>query len=167
MQHFREYIDKKNRRARHELEILKKVLETKKFSVADFMEEDEPYIFVKAPTESDLSFDGIRLYKIGKTIAYRVQKEESTHPYGKAYMLDVEDMFKELLSEKKDEAKAGHEVIETIIKEVQRFFKKSQEAEEQLRSGDMDQGKDPMGRVIMRGSASGSDYSSLLHSKGN
>ena len=87
-------------------------------------------------------------------MAFRVQKEEKTHPYGKAYSLDVEGMFHDLISdEEMNEKKAGEEVMKGIVKEIRSFFDKSLEAEKEGREGEFDKAGDPLGRVMIRGQA--------------
>jgi hypothetical protein len=161
MNNFKEFVDKKGREALRQLKILQKLLEQKKLRVQNFLEEDDPYIFVSSPSKN-LSFDGIRIYKIGDDLAFRVQKEATTHPYGKAYLLDVEDMFNDLISDKKDEEAAGKEVVEAVAEQIVDFFKKSEKAEKELRSSEIDQAKEP--KTI--GSTTGTNYSSLIYSNG-
>ena len=76
--------------------------------IGDHLKEEDPYLYVHNKNEN-LSFNGVRVYKIGDIMAYRIQKEEKTHPYGKAYLLDVENMFNEFLEdmEEKEEAING------------------------------------------------------------
>ena len=162
MQNFHEFIDKKARQAKKELEVIKNVLEHKGMKVSDHTDDEEPFIYIAA--KGDLSFGGIRVYKIANSLAFRVQKEESTHPYGSAYPLDCGEMYTDLLSDKMDETSAGKKVIEAIAEEIKRFFDKSAKAEKDLRSSEIDQQRDPMGRITIRGS--GTDYSSMVTSKG-
>ena len=129
---FFEFLDKKARRSKHQLELVKQVFERHSMSVKDFMNEEVPYIFLKN-TVPNPSFDGIRIYKIGETMAFRVQKEADTHPYGRAYNLDIEAMYNDLLSDHKHEEKAGKLVIQTLIKELKSFFEQSEKAEKDLR----------------------------------
>jgi hypothetical protein len=58
--------------------------------------------------------------------------------------------------------KAGKKVIESISKEVRRFFDKSVEAERDERHKELDQG-DSQGNVMVR--TTGTDYSSLVYNK--
>ena len=115
---------------------------------------DDPYIFVKSPNHK-LSFDGIRIYEIGDMVAYRIQKEEKTQPFGKSYWLDVEDMFNDYMSENIKEEDAGKRVVESIIDEVKKFFSRSSKAEEEIR----DSGQDGTGLIIKTG---GTDYSTTV-----
>lgn len=137
MRRFVEFVDKNSRKARKHLEILRKVFEKEGFPTVSYTEDEEPYIFVKNPT-NNLSFNGIRIYKIGDIIAYRTQREEATHPYGKAYSLDIEDIFNDFIADDMKEKEAGKEVIKAIIKEVNNFFSKSAEAEDKLANGYFD-----------------------------
>ena len=160
MKSFKEFIDKKTRDAKKQLQIVKRVLEKEGMSVVDFLEDEDPHIFLKNPG-GRLSFDGVRIYKIGSNIAFRVQKEDKTHPYGKAYNLDVEDMFRDLLSDDMNEEKAGLAVVQAVAHELRSFFDKSAMAEKDQQAGDFDRQGDPLGRVMMR--STGTDYSSLIH----
>lgn len=160
---FFEFIGKKKRKAKKQLGLVKKLLESKNMAVSDFLSEEDPYIFLQN-TVKNPSFDGVRIYKIGESIAFRVQKEAKTHPYGKSYMLDIEGMYDDLISDHYKEERAGMEIIESIVKEFQSFFKKSQEAEQDLRSGEFNRDKDPLGRVLVR--QTGTDYSNIVMSKG-
>ena len=157
MQQFLEFIDRKQREGKKHLKLIERLLRKGGFNVYSHLEDEDSYIFVKAPNNK-LSFDGIRVYEIGEMIAYRIQKEENTHPYGKAYMLDVEDMFNDFMSENMHEEQAGKKVIESVVDELKKFFSKSGKAEEELK----DQGQDGTGLIIKAG---GSDYSSQVMSK--
>ena len=90
--------NKKVRKGKKQLAVVKKVLEEQGMSVQDHLGDDDPYLFVKNPTNKKTSFAGVRIYKIGENIAYRIQKEEKTHPYGKSYQLDLEDMFNDFMT---------------------------------------------------------------------
>lgn len=163
MKSFVEYVDHKEREGRRHLRIVKKLLESEGFSVKDNLGSDEPYIFMAAP-EKNVSFDGIRIYKIGSQLAYRIQKEEKTHPFGKAYPLDVEEMFDDLLADHRHPEAAGKEVIKAVTEEVKKFFTKTAEAEKELRNGEFDRG-DPLSRVVIK--TTGTDYSNTIFTKGN
>jgi len=167
MKTFGEFIDKKGRAAKKELGIIKKTLEKDGMTVEDFLEDEDPYIYIRSA--GGLSFDGIRVYKIGNNIAYRVQKEDKTHPYGVAYPLDMEDMFNDLISDNIGEEKAGREVMESIANEIKKFFQKSADAEKEIRASEFDKQKDPMGRAMQRSasvrSSTGTDYANLIYNK--
>lgn len=138
---FKEFVDKKTREANHQLKTIEKILTKNGFTVDSFLNSENPYIFLNS-NDDRLSFGGIRIYKIGDLISYRVQNEKDTFPYGKAYLLDVTGMYNDLLSEDGDEKRAGKLVIKGVINEFKNFFKKSLEAEKSLkvRSGDSDEG---------------------------
>ncbi len=158
---FGEFVDKKKREAVRQLTLLKQLLEQGGMKVENFLtnESDDPYIFCYAPSKGG-GFDGIRIYKIGDQLAFRVQKENTTHPYGSAYPLPVEEMFHDFLSDKNvDQMKAGKKVVESVVKEVRRFFDKSFEAEKDDRRKDIS----GQGDVLVK--TSGTDYSSLVYNK--
>lgn len=152
---FREFVDKKTRHAKKQLNTLYKMLEKEGLSVSNHLEDDDPYVFLSSPGNR-LSFDGIRLYKIGNDIAFRIQKESDTHPYGKAYSLDVEGMFDDYISDHMDEEKAGKEVMKSVVEELRSFFNKSAEAEKELRDNEVDSVGDPLGKMMLR--STGTDY---------
>jgi hypothetical protein len=134
---FKEFIDKKQRDAAHQLKTIKKLLEKNGFTVESYLTKDDPYIFLNSNNDQ-LSFGGVRIYKIGSTIAYRVQKENITHPYGASYCLNVEDMYNDLLSEYGDEEKCGKIVINSVVAEFISFFKKSHKSERQLSAEELE-----------------------------
>jgi hypothetical protein len=131
MLHFTEFVDKRGREAKKQLDILKRVMERQGLIVGDYLDDEDPYLFVQS--DRDLTFEGVRVYKIGDSIAYRVQKEKNTHPYGKAYPLDVEEMYSDIVSDDMDEDKAGKKVMEAVGKEISKFFEKTGKAECDLR----------------------------------
>src|ERR1017187_6959111 len=99
MRSFNEFVDKKTREAKKQLGIIEKVLHKNGLKVKSHLNDGtDPYVFIEDPTKQ-LSFGGVRIYKIGDSISFRVQKEEKTHPYGKAYQLDIEGMYKDLTSD--------------------------------------------------------------------
>jgi len=157
MQQFLEFIDRKQREANKHLKLLERLLKTSDLIVKDHIDEDDPYIFVKSPNQK-LSFDGIRIYEIGNMIAYRIQKEEKTHPYGKSYHLDLEEMFNDYMSEDMQPHDAGKKVIESVVKEIKKFFERSAKAEAEM----MDSGQDGGGLIIKTG---GTDYSTTVLNK--
>lgn len=162
---FTDFLDKKQRDSLKQLEIVQKVLERNGMRVENFLDIDkneDPYIFCLNPSRNT-SFDGVRIYKIGETLAFRIQKENKTHPYGKAYALKVEEIFNDLMGEEEiDQKKAGMKVIELIGKELKKFFEKSQDAETDERQHNVD-GDLNAGNVLIR--ATGTDYSSLVYNK--
>ena len=150
------------RESKRHLGLVKKLLERQGIGVTDHLNEDDPFLFVKSPTKS-LSFDGIRIYKIGDVLAYRVQKQEMTHPYGKAYPLDLEEMYNDYMGDDYKAEEAAHQIIQAVTEEIKKFFTKSAEAENDIRSAELDQNSDGQGRIIVR--TTGTDYSNLVHSK--
>lgn len=159
-------MDKKRREGLKQLSLLKQLLERTGMKTESFLdngEVDEPYVFCWSPSGGS-SFGGIRIYKLGNQIAFRVQKENKTHPYGSAYPLNVEEMFNDFISEEQvDEKKAGDMVIEHVAKEIKNFFEKSLNAERDEREGLIDKEKEAAGSVLVR--STGTDYSSLVYNK--
>ena len=154
MQVFLEFLDRKQREAKRQLRLVEKALRKSKLHVYSHIEDDDPHLFVKANNKK-LSFEGIRIYPIGDGIAYRVQKLEKTEPYGKSYSLNADEMFNDFMGEGMDDKEAAEKVIHEIGKEIKKFFHKSAEAEEKLRTGQ----KDGVGMIVKTG---GSDYSSTV-----
>lgn len=154
---FREFVDKKERAARHHLDLVKQVLGKGGFEVTDHLEDNkgEPYIYIVNPSD-DLPFEGVRMYEIGGEISYRIQKRPDTQPYGKAYSVPVEKMFEDLLGEDDlDDKKRGKEIMEAIVKELKDFFERSAKAERDMPTSD------PLGNVYMR--STGTDYANKVH----
>lgn len=161
---FGEFVDKKKRESIRQLKILGKLLEHNNMKVETFLEggEDDPYIYCFNPSKNG-SFDGLRIYKIGDQIAFRVQKENKTHPYGSAYPIPVEEMFQDFLSDEGiDEQGAGQKVIESVAKEVKKFFERSIDSEKNDRKAAIDKDKEK-GDVLVR--TTGTDYSALVYNK--
>ena len=154
---FLEFIDRKQREGKKHLKLIEKVLRKGGMEVYSHLEDEDPYVFVKS-TNDKLSFDGIRIYEIGDMITYRVQKEEKTHPYGKAYLLDIEDMFNDYMSENMKEEEAGKHVMKSLVEELKKFFSKSAKAEQELKNSD----QAGTGLIIKSG---GTDYSNTILSK--
>jgi len=144
---FSSFIDKKNARAREELEIIRDILKDGGLKVQDFLKSDSPYIFLSSPQEG-LNFEGVRIYKVGSNLAYRIQNENSTEPYGQAYSLDLEDIFSDLVSDMSGE-KAADKIKEAVVDEFKNFFKKSSEAQQELNSTP----GDPQSKIMVNGSA--------------
>lgn len=130
---FREFVEKKDREGLKQLKTLQKVLQHAGFKVESYLGNDEDaYIFVFSGNK-ELSFEGVRIYKIADQITYRVQKEKDTHPFGKAYVLEVESIYNDFISENGDEAKSGEKVIKDITHQLKKFFEKSLAAEKEIR----------------------------------
>ena len=156
MKTFNEFVNKKNLEGITHLELIRDALKKDGSDVGDHLKEDDPYLYVHNKNNK-LSFDGVRVYKIGDLMAYRIQKEEKTHPYGKAYLLDVESMFNEFL-EDMEEKEAGERVIEEISNEFKNFFKKCAKLEK-----DFFKDAGGLGQIIIK--STGTDYSNTVHRK--
>lgn len=156
MKTFVEFVNHRQREGKKHLKLLEKVLRNGGMHVYSHLEDEdlEPYLFIKA-SNNKLSFEGVRLYQIGDQIAYRIQKLENTEPFGKAYALNIEDMFNDYMGDGLNEQEAGEKVMDSVVDELKKFFHKSYKAEEELRTGQ----KDGVGLIVKTG---GSDYSSTV-----
>ena len=119
MSTFGEFVNKTARQAKKRLDLVEKVLVRERFVVRPHLDDTvEPYIYV-ANSNNRLSFGGVRVYITGESVAYRVQKDDKTHPYGKSYRLDIEEMYDDLVSDEEiSEKKAAYMVIEALPKEI-------------------------------------------------
>lgn len=163
---FREFLGGKKRESKRHLHMLHKLLEKGGFKVEGFLDDEfeEPYVYCYNPNK-DTSFKGVRVYKIGDQIAYRVQRESKTHPFGSAYLIDMDGIFNDIMSDgvtKKE--KLGQKVIEEIVENIKSFFKESAEAEKE--DDVWDDNSDSMGMVHVRNPLGG-DYSSQVHDGGS
>lgn len=163
MQQFMEFVDRKEREGKRHLKILDKLFQSQGFDTREHTSNEDPYLYVVNPTKN-ASFDGIRIYKIGSTLAFRIQKEEKTHPFGKAYQLDVEDMFQDLLTDHHKPEEAGKALVKSLAEEVKLFFKQQAKAENELKASFIGADpKDPFARIVIR--AMGGDYSNMVTTK--
>lgn len=153
---FLEFVDRKQRETVKQLEIVKGILRHNDMQVASFIHSkyDDPYLFVYNPTGG--THFGIRIYKIGEQLAYRIQRREKTHPYGQAYPLDIETIWDDLRSDGKDTKETVMEIIKSVGDEVKEFFKHSAKASKELRANSPENG--PLGTVSVAGNT-GTDYS--------
>jgi hypothetical protein len=158
---FTEFIDKKERESKKQLKIIEKILHAHGMEVKDHLDDDDPYIFVRNIKKNTM-FEGIRIYKVGDQIAFRVQKEEKTEPFGKAYPMNIEEMFTDLVTDHKPE-EAGKRIIVAVTTEVKKFFERSSLAEKEIRDKELE--RDPWGKVVVRSSDYGMDYSNLTYMK--
>lgn len=151
---FSSFVDKKTNKARKELALVKGVLEEGGLKVKDFTKERDPYLYVPS-TKKGLDFGGIRIYKVGSSIAYRIQNEGDTEPYGASYPLDIEGMFDELISEM-DEDKAADEIKKAVLEEINGFFERSMEAQDEIGDNIFD----PQSKILVPGRAG--DLSNMM-----
>ena len=153
---FFDYINRNALGAKRKLKIIHHVLKLSKIKSKMFLDVDDPFLFVYS-TDPECDFEGIRIYSIGRNIAFKIQNRMDTHPYGKAYLLDFENIFNTFMSEKDaDEEKAGKKVAETLVEEIKRFFKMSSGAQNKIEKGDDN-------KLMAR--SGGTDYSSSVYSK--
>lgn len=157
MKIFREFVDRKQREAVKHLKLLEQLFKQSGMKVNSFVEDEDPYLFVYSPDDK-MSFEGIRIYEIGGQVAYRIQKEADTEPYGRAYQLNLEEMFNDFMSDNMKEEQAGKQVIKSVTEEVKKFFSKSAEAE-----ADWEEMHPDGDQVMLR--TGGTDYSNLVQNK--
>ena len=144
---FSSFLDKKNKQSVRELGIIRDMLAEGEFKVEDFLKEESPYVFVNC-TNDGLDFEGVRVYKVGSNLAYRVQKENKTEPYGAAYSLNIEDLFGDLVSDMSEED-AAEEIKKAVVEEFKNFFQKSSKAQDELNSGKAD----PQSKIVVSSGA--------------
>ena len=156
MKNFFEFVDRKQRESRKHLQLIEKALKKSGMNIINFIDQDDSYVFIKN-NSPDASFAGIRIYEIGDSLAYRVQKEPETEPYGTAYLVDLEEMFNDFMGEGMKEEKAGEKVIDSLVLEINKFFEKSAKAQTEVENT-------PVGlpAILKTG---GTDYSGLVTSK--
>lgn len=143
---FSNFLDKKSKEARKQLKIVGDILERGEFKVDCFINEENPYIYVRS-SHDGLTFDGVRVYKVGDELAYRVQRESKTAPYGIAYGLNLEEIFGDLVADMGDEEAAKH-INKALLQEFKNFFKRSSEAQDELNGMQFDKAS----KVLIGGS---------------
>ena len=162
METFLEFVNKRRRDGKRHLTILEKVFKHGKLPAKSFMDEDTPYIYLMAPND-ERSFGGVRVYQVGDTIAYRVQKQEHTEPFGRPYLLDLDEMYEDFMMDDIKEEEAAKRIVQAVADELTRFFRKSKEAEEDFQDMEFDRQTDSMGKIILR--PTGSDYANSVYNK--
>jgi len=157
---FMSYISRRNQQVIEHLKLVKEILGKGGLEVRDNTSENaDPYLFVFNP-QSNLSFDGIRIYNIGNKLAFRAQKHEDTEPFGKAYGLNVEKLFEDMMTDDTEDKKMAVDIAKAIIAEVKMFFKESWKAENDPELAK----KDPLDRILVR--TAGHDYSNVTYNSG-
>lgn len=153
---FFDYINRKLISSKRKLRIIHKILDQAKVKTKLFLKNtDEPHLFVYS-TDNNCDFEGIRIYPIGRNLAFKIQNRSDTHPYGKAYLLDFENIYNTFMAEKDaEEEKAGKKVIKYFVEEIMKFFKMSAEAQSNFDKSD--------DKLMLRNS--GTDYSANVYSK--
>jgi len=151
------------------LQTLKKCLVKSGLFVDDFTEGEDCHLFVTA-MPSPQEFEGIRIYCLGNICSYRVQKVKDTEPYGKAYLLDLQKTFDDILEEKGMKASNKDCVeafIERIGKEIRDFFAQSMKDEDEFYQSEIDaeDKSDPASAMVLP--AYTQDYSSSVYSTKN
>lgn len=153
---FFDYINRKLLTSKRKLKIIHKMLEHAKIKNKLYLKNtDDPYLFVYS-TDENCDFEGIRIYSIGNNVAFRIQNRDDTHPYGKSYLLDFENVFNTFMSKKDaDPEDSGKEVMKYFIEEIKKFFKMSAMAQNNFDKND--------NKLMLRNT--GTDYSANVYSK--
>ena len=154
---FSSFLDIKNREAKKELSIIKEIL-SGNFKVEDFLSKDSAYLYLR--NNENAPFQGVRIYKIGSNFAYRIQNESESEPYGKAYPLNLEEIFNDIIPDMNEE-EAAETVAKALIEEFVNFFKKSSEVQKDFMIGKINK-SDISGSTIITSSNSG-DFSNSIH----
>jgi hypothetical protein len=141
---------------------LKKIFIKHEFDVESFFDNKPPYIFVHC-YEDNATFGGVRIYIYKNNIAYRMQNKPDSEPYGYAYLINLDEIYAELLFHQKDydKNKLSKEVALKMISAIEDFFKENGEAQEDMETAMFNNDGDPMGKVIIK--TMGTDYSSKIH----
>lgn len=167
---FFEYIDRTDDEDAKRLHLVQKALERGGFRVKDFTRKDQDqHIFVYCLPKIS-TFEGVRFYFLGDILAFRAQKKVDTEPYGKAYTFSLQDMYDDMMveyGEDKDHEKPVKKTIERMAEELNAFFKKSKEAEEELVKVQLTNIEDKTGQKDgIVANTTGTDYASRIYSKG-
>lgn len=159
MKTFLEFVERKERESLRHLKLLCKMLKND-FVVEEFLQDNKnAYIFVKVPSQhKSMSFKGIRIYEIGDKMAYRIQQESETEPYGKAYPIKIEEMFNDFMSDMDSEEKVLDEIKKQIVNEIKNFFTNTAKAEDEM----INKGTDQQTYIMKAG---GTDYSNMVLNK--
>jgi hypothetical protein len=154
---FSSFLDIKNRKTKKELSIIKEIL-SNSFTVEDFLDKENSYIYLRS--NEDSPFQGVRIYKIGSNFAYRIQNEKETEPYGKAYPLNLEEIFNDIIPDMSEE-EAGEEIANALVEEFSNFFKKSLEIQKDFMIGKINKSDDPSSTIIT--SSNSGDFSNSIY----
>ena len=144
---FATFLDSISRKNKKQLKIIENILSSSGLQVKANLDNNDPYLYVSV--DNGVSFQGIRIYKIGESLAFRVQRENETHPYGKAYKLCLEEFFTDLVSDHINPEKAGKKTADHIVNEIKRFFTQSRDAEDRVAGLDNMNNSDPLGRIVI------------------
>jgi hypothetical protein len=130
--------------------------------------EKDPHIFLKAFPQPE-EFDGVRVYILGHIVAFRVQKNEGTSPYGKAYLLDMQKIYEDLLEEEdpnteEEKRETLKKLVRKIGDKIRNFWKDSiKDEEEQLKDELGSMNRTDIGGAMLA-PAYGGDYSNAVYS---
>jgi len=164
MKRFSAFLERKDRENKDHLRTLGRLLSRAGFDVKDHLDHHEdPYLYIQKPISNNpiiesLEFGGIRLYTRGKDIiSFRPQNREVAEPFGAAYLLDIQGMYKDLMKEDSNE-KTGKNLVKYIVEEVLNFFIVAAKAQER---DSEESDEDSLGKIIP-GNNTGSDYANQV-----
>lgn len=135
-------------------------------------QQNDPHLWVQAHPQPE-EYRGLRIYLLGNICAFRVQKLESTEPYGKSYLLDLQEMYDNILEDlgeeedNKDPNMAMNILIKQMCDKIRKFYIDSIKDEEEFLSAQLNgpERQDIGGAAILP--VTGIDYSSQVYSTKN
>lgn len=141
---FSSFLNRHERQAKKHLKLLERILKENGLEITSFSEDKFPYIHVKSPMP--LSFGGLKIYIMNDGIIFRCQDDASSGAFGKAYKIDIDEMYNDFLAEKDNinEEKAAKRTVKAIVEELKEFFEKSKDAEQSIRRAEIDKTNDPV-----------------------
>jgi hypothetical protein len=130
---FFEFVDRKQRATIRHLKIIKRILDHTDIQTAAHVgtAKNDPFLYVYNP-DGTTNF-GLRVYGIGDQLAFRLQRKEDTHPYGKPEQVDIESMWDDLKADGKEDGAAASQLIKDIGRQFRDYFKESAKAEKRAR----------------------------------
>jgi hypothetical protein len=135
-------------------------------------QQNDPHLWVQAHPQPE-EYRGLRIYLLGNICAFRVQKLEKTEPYGKSYLLDLQEMYDNILEDlgeeedNKDPNMAMNILIKQMCDKIRKFYIDSIKDEEEFLSAQLNgpERQDIGGAAILP--VTGIDYSSQVYSTKN
>ena len=157
---FREFVEGKNDTAK-KLALLKRMFKKMGFKGVrrGNGKLDEPFLFL-FPPEHIAPF-GLRIYEVAGQVAYRLQKKPKTQPWGRAYPLSLEEMFREAKEEAGDDHGAIKAVMHNLKELLRDFLRKSYKAQKEDSPTEDSEKRDPLGKVVVAGNY-GTDYADMV-----
>lgn len=92
---FSDYLKSRNYSGRRKLAIFAEVMRRADLHVIPRFDGAEPHLFVSRGPDRT----GVRIYEIGDRLAFRVQDLPDGEPHGRAFGIDVQRLFEEIIEE--------------------------------------------------------------------